>query len=119
MKKIKKSGEGYIMIFTLLVVGAAMMIVTYVGHRGSFYLPFSYMISAREKAKMLTLGGVQVAIAQLSQVDKPEKKDEGKQAASPESDFLLRILPTLNRWQEFDLKENVDGVDGQIKICLM
>jgi hypothetical protein len=111
---------GYIMIFTLLVVGAAMMIVTYVGHRGSFYLPFSYMIIAREKAKMLALGGVQVAIAQLSQVDKSKEKkeDEGKQSAL-ESDFLLRILPTLNRWQEFDLKENIDGIDGQIKLCLM
>src|SRR5579872_480092 len=111
---------GYIMIFTLLIVGAAMMIVTYVGHRGSFYLPFSYMITAREKAKMLALGGVQVAIAQLALVDKSKEKkeDEGKQSA-PESDFLLRILPILNRWQDFDLKENVDGIDGQIKVCLM
>ena len=32
---------------------------------------------------------------------------------------MSRILPTLNRWQEFDLKEKVDGVDGQIKVCLM
>jgi len=111
------------MIFTLLIVGAAMMIVTYVGHRGSFYLPFSYMITAREKAKMLALGGVQVAIAQLALVEKPKEKQkeqtENKQSASDESEFLQRILPTLNRWQDFDLKENVDGVDGQIKVCLM
>jgi hypothetical protein len=112
------------MIFTLLVVGAAMMIVTYVGHRGSFYLPFSYMLVAREKAEMLAFGGVQVAIAQLSQVSK--KQEQLKEAPVTESkdgdqekDLLLRILPTLNRWQEFELKENIDGVDGQIKICLM
>jgi len=132
---IKKNRDGYIMIFTLMVVGAAMMIVTYVGHRGSFYLPFSHMILAREKAKMLTLGGVQVAIAQLSQSAKKEEqqeqakeatKQQGEQAApaskesnQEEKDFLLRILPTLNRWQEFVLKEDIDGVDGQIKICLM
>ncbi len=128
--------SGYIMIFTLLIVGAVMMIVTYVGHRGSFYLPFSHMLFAREKAEMLAFGGIQVAIAQLSQVDKEnqsssakatENKTEDKSAdtskketgAASEQSFLLRILPTLNRWQEFDLKENVDGVDGQIKICLM
>lgn len=135
MKHIKKRCDGYIMIFTLLIVGAAMMVVTYVGHRGSFYLPFSTMILDREKAKMLVLGGVQVAIAQLSQSDKKEKEQQeepaketpaGKDAApagegkqSEERDFLLRILPTLNRWQQFDLLEEIDGVDGQIKICLM
>src|SRR5262245_558509 len=106
--KNKINCEGYIMVFTLLVVGAAMMIVTYVGHRGSFYLPFSYMISAREKAKMLALGGVQVAIAQLAFVDKPKesKKENSNQQNSPsepskgseEEDLLQRILPTLNRW---------------------
>ena len=77
MKQIKKNCDGYIMIFTLLVVGAAMMIVTYVGHRGSFYLPFSHMTIAREKAKMLALGGVQVAIAQLCQIAKKEDFNSG------------------------------------------
>jgi hypothetical protein len=150
MKYIKKNCDGYIMIFTLLIVGAVMMVVTYVGHRGSFYLPFSTMIFERERAKSLALGGVQVAIAQLSFVekkensssakasdsvktssDKSEGKSEDKQPGSKEDtsagagkqseeqDFLLRILPTLNRWQQFDLVEAIDGIDGQIKICLM
>jgi len=124
-----RARPGYIMIFTLLVIGAAMMVVTYVGHRGSYYLPFSHMIFEREKAKMLAMGGVQVAIAQLAQ--SPQKKSssakasagtsENKQAKedSPEKDLLSRILPTLNRWQEFKLVEAVDGVDGTISICLM
>jgi hypothetical protein len=124
---IASATAGYIMIFTLLVVGAAMVIVTYVGHRGSFYLPFSHMILAREKAKMLTLGGVHIAIAQLSQADKSSsakasadrQAQAGAQGSTAEQEFLSRILPTLNRWQQFDLKEEIDGVDGQIKICLM
>jgi len=113
--------NGYIMIFTLLVVGAAMVIVTYVGHRGSFYLPFSHVILAREKAKMLAMGGVQVAIAQLSFpfVKASQDKPASGQSGSAEQDLLLRILPTLNRWQQFDLHQEVDGVDGKIKICLM
>ncbi|HLW72936.1 MAG TPA: hypothetical protein VKR54_02715 [Candidatus Babeliales bacterium] len=124
MKQIKKNCDGYIMIFTLMIVGAAMMVVTYVGHRGSFYLPFSHMIFAREQAKMLALGGVQVAIAQLSQGAKKEAAapaggEQKKESSNEERDFLQRILPTLNRWQEFNLVENIDGVDGQIKICLM
>ncbi|HSC25538.1 MAG TPA: hypothetical protein VLB80_04985 [Candidatus Babeliales bacterium] len=137
--------NGYIMIFTLLIVGAAMIVVTYVGNRGSFYLPFSHMTLAREKAKMLATSGVQVAMAQLcqpskkqeqsAQESKTEKKDvqtgeskngatstaitEGTSSNQEDRDFLLRILPTLNRWQQFDLKEEIDGVDGQIKICIM
>lgn len=127
------------MIFTLLAVGAAMVVATYIGHRGSYYLPFSKMILEREKAKMLALSGVQVAIAQLAQV--PEKKNQSSSASSspeasvsakatsdkttdtqknnPERDFLLRILPTLNRWQDFELKEDIDGLNGKISICLM
>ena len=125
--------SGYIMIFTLLAISAAMVIVTYIGHRASYYLPFSYMIHDREKAKMLSLSGVQVAIAQLAQPDekKEQKKEqqqpqgEQKEAAGaaqksiPEKEFLSRILTTLNRWQDFVLTENSDGIDGTIKICLM
>jgi hypothetical protein len=133
MKKIRNY-PGYIMIFTLLAVGAAMVVVTYIGHRSSYYLPYSKMVLEREKAKILALSGVQVAIAQLAQA--PEKKDQQKSAnassdaatdkhkaaakkSSPEKEFLIRILPTLNRWQDFELKEEIDGVDGKISICLM
>lgn len=122
------------MIFTLLAVGAAMVIVTYIGHRSSYYLPFSKMVLEREKAKTVALSGVQVAIAQLAQA--PEKKDQQKSAntssdaatdkdkaaakkSSPEKEFLTRILPTLNRWQDFELKEEIDGIDGKLSICLM
>lgn len=128
---------GYIMVFTLLAVGAAMVVVTYVGHRSSYYFPFSKMIFEREKAKTLTLSGVQVAIAQLAQA--PDKKNEASSSkssasspddasvdkaqagkkSSPEKEFLKRILPTLNRWQHFDLTEINDGIDGKISICLM
>lgn len=134
--KKNNTSAGYIMIFTLLVVAAATVMVTYVGHRGSFYLPFSRMILAREKAKQLALGGVQVAIAQLA---KSVKKEEGKRQepqqevkqeagsapvekkeSNPEErDLLRRILPVLNRWQVFNLAENVDGVDGDMFVCIM
>lgn len=133
-----KKLPGYIMIFTLLAIGAAMVIATYMGHRASYYLPFSQIIFEREKAKTLALSGVEIAIAQLAFV--PDKKetqkeqsttpaspDKSKDAQSssatakdnPEKEFLTRILTTLNRWQDFDLKENSDGIDAKISICLM
>jgi hypothetical protein len=128
--KYNRHSPGYIMIFTLLAVGAAMVVATYIGHRGSYYLPFSKMIFEREKAKTLALSGVQVAIAQLAsssakatadkQADKQQQGNPAnKEKSNPDKEFLQRILPTLNRWQHFDLKEEVDGVDGKISICLM
>ena len=127
MKQIKMYvRDGYIMIFTLLVVAAAMVVVTYVGHRGSFYMPFSYMITAREKAKELALGGVHVGIAQISKTVQKEENKENKQdgkeqqeSDTQDKDFLKRILPALNRWQLFDLVEEIDGVDAQLRVCIM
>jgi hypothetical protein len=116
------------MIFTLLVVAAAMTVVTYVVHRSTLYVPFAHMISAREKAKMVALGGIEVAIAQLCKVSEKEKQQEKKEgekaaaqaeSAKEEKDLLRTILPSLNRWQVFELKEDVDGIDGQLNVCMM
>ena len=131
------TNSGYIMVLALLIISMAMVIASYIGRRGSYYLPFSYMIADREKAKMVALGGVQVAIAQLSQVPKKDQKKETSEkeskqnsssdvsagalakADTQEKDLLTRILPTINRWQHFDLKEDIDGIDGKISLCLM
>src|SRR5438045_4505068 len=122
------SHPGYIMVFTLLAVGAAMVVVTYIGHRSSYYLPFSKMVLEREKAKTLALSGVQIAIAQLAQSDSANasgsakatsdttsdkapnqsverNQEQNAKKTSHEKEFLKRILPTLNRGQDFDLKE--------------
>ena len=129
--KIKKNSPGYIMIFTLLAIGAAMVVVTYIGHRASYYLPFSAMIHEREKAKTLALSGVQIAIAQLAQSDEKndkqkaqqvqtdQKEGEAQKKSSPEKQFISRILPALNRWQDFQLTEYNDGIDALLQICVM
>ncbi len=118
-----QKSPGYIMIFTLLVIAASMVIVTYVSHRGQLHTPFVHMVVAREKAKMLALSGVQVAIAQLAKTpeqDTKKEKKEGAAQAPDEDKFLLqRLLPIINRWQTFHLDEKYDGIDGQISLCLM
>ena len=133
MKQYKPC-NGYIMIFTLLVIAALMVIVTYVGYRGALYAPFSTMIVAREKAKLVTLGGIQVAIAQLAYVPpkkeqkaaaqqgEAEQKAEGKESSGADQeikDLLTRLLPTLNRWQHFELSQATDGIDAVLDVCVM
>lgn len=99
-------------------------------------------MSDRERAEMLVLGGVNIACAQLTVVkDDPKKEDhpsrrfapqdekqrqgeepgkkDGKEENNPlEKKLLRRVLPHLNRWQTFDLKEAIDGIEGQVKICI-
>jgi hypothetical protein len=129
-KQLRSTRGGYIMIFTLLVIAISMVIVAYIGQRGSIHGPFMRTAIDREKAKILALSGVQVAIAQLSQkTDQKEKKAEpqqkeeaGKSSATQSNDaknLLQTLLLVINRWQDFDLVESVDGVDGRISLCLM
>lgn len=125
-----KTTPGYILIFTLLITAAGMAIATYIATRGSMYLSFARMAINREKAKTLTIGGIEVACAQLSKPFKKEEskekkqinKEETKEAAPQDSEglqLLKTILPTLNRWNSYELTQEIDGIDAQLKICIM
>ena len=73
------------------------------------------------QARTLALGGVQLAISQLDMNNKSDKKDEHKKEDPKESklkNFLTRILPNINRWQSFELKDELDGIEGQIDFCI-
>jgi hypothetical protein len=132
--------DGYILILSLMIISLAITLVTYIFYIGSVQMPFSYTMIHREKAKQLALSGIQIAIAKLSQ--EIEIKDEGKKPGQPASPaqpapaggenkkaeawpqeqaaqkLIKEIVPTLNRWQTFALKEEYDGIDGTIKICM-
>jgi hypothetical protein len=81
----------------------------------------------REHAEMLALGGINLAMAQLSMQVKTPKKEIKKKLSKAElkkkrkkemSQMLNRTLPNLNRWQEYKLVKDVDGMDGIVKICV-
>ncbi len=89
---------------------------------------FMKTIRAREQAQMLALGGVQLAMAQLLYPNALDTKKKNE-ASSKEDDkkkdpdeslarYLGRVLPHINRWQEFKLTDKIDGIDGLIKICI-
>ena len=128
--------SGFVLVLTLMVLSLAVVIVTYLFNRGNTNIVYMHAMVEREKARMLALSGVQVAIAQLAQEIKVEQK---KQAGTPATQtapgqntqqaggdsnivaqkLLERIVPTINRWQKFSLKESTDSIDGQIDICIV
>lgn len=139
--KNSSTGHGYIMIVTLIVVCLAVALVTVVANRGTAYLPFLQTLTDRQKAQELSLSGLQLAMSQLAYADvvskeETEKSDEKKaQNGGQEPDkeaktgdgagsaqakkMLTTLLPVLGRWQTFKFDMVKDGVDGQVKFCIM
>lgn len=122
--------QGYILIFTLLIIAAVMIITTYITVRSRIYIPFVRMAINREKAKILALSGLEIARAQLSKsfIKEETKKDtvsrtqsatEKKPEITEHVQLLKTILPSINRWNTYTLTHEIDGINAIIKVCIM
>lgn len=129
--KIRSHTSGYILLLTLMIISLCVVLVTYIFNKGAVEVPFSYAMIKREKAKQLALSGIQIAMSQLgkpieiAQEKTPPAAQPGQPPAAQISgqdkalkQYIERIVPTLNRWQTFNLHEDTDGVEGQIKIAI-
>ncbi len=125
--------KGFIIPLVLMLISVAIVLITAIYQRGSIFVPFITTMHRRQEAKMLAMSGVQIAMSQIAQVEMQDEKKKGEvekkeggaksqTAADPRSaeatSFLSEILPILNQWQEFKLKKDVDGIEGEIKIVL-
>lgn len=131
---MKTEKSGYILVLTMMMMGALSAIVVFMFNRGMSVIPFISTIISREKSKMVALGGIQIAQAILSdftettshKMDFNSAQDEfanknnatKEQSVSIEQQFLQRVMPIINRFQTFVLKENIDGVDGTVEILI-
>lgn len=120
----QNAAHGYILILTLMITALSMTMVTYMFIKGQLHMSFMRTMIDREKARALAASGIQIAMSQLTQFEELEPKKEEAQKEKPNSDrlakeLLERVLPALNRWQQFVLKEKVDGIDGEVHICIM
>jgi len=125
-----KKNKSFVLIFTLTILSLSTIItyqlikLVYVGTH------FDQTMVDRENAEMLALGGINLAMSQLV-IKKPDsastsaKATEDKKAMTGKEEekkefenFLKRVLPNINRWQEFELQEDVDGIEGTVKICI-
>lgn len=125
---------GFIMVLTLLVIALATMMTSVMFDRSGSYVPYMKAVIDRQKAAMLALGGLAIVQEQLSRSVVVEQKEEQQSAqqeqkqtpkdqkvtAEQKMQHLFKIImPTLNRWQHFELTEEHDGVDGTLSVCLM
>lgn len=67
------------------------------------------------EAKILAINGLTLACAQLDPQKAPGKKQSAEEFKKQK---LTKLLLTLNRWQTFKLTNELDGVEGTLKICI-
>jgi len=125
---MRSQRPGSIVIICLLVLSVIVVFTEQLMRNVLIGSLFTKTMVDREHAEILALGGIQVAIATLSISEKEEKKDElanqnpeqkaGSDQAKKSRRLLGRLLPHLNRWRTFVLKEPIDGIDGEIKVCI-
>ena len=124
-----RKSKSYVLIFALVILSLVVILTqqliktVYVGSH------FDRTMIDREHAEMLAIGGINLAIAQLT-LEKPRDKKEVrlKRKELPEEKtkrnkkelaiFLRRTLPYINRWKIYKLTEKIDGVDGELKLCI-
>lgn len=130
--------SGFILPLTISIIGLAIALVTYMVNNGLAFTPAAKVMIEREQARMLARGGIEIAMSQLSTPDKkeeqgakkapetPPKEGAGQAAPAPEKKeskqeetLFSYIMPRMNVWQVFPLKRAVEGMQGEIGICLM
>lgn len=123
MKKCSTTTSGYILVLTLIILSIMVIMVTQLFNKGRVHLYFAKTMIEREQAKQLALGGIQLAMNQLAVIPKEEKQEMAADAKKEKPDlnllFLKKNLGILNLWQEYKLDEELDGIDGTVKLCIM
>lgn len=132
---IRISTPGYIMVFSLMLIALATAIGFQLFDKSSIHTVFMKTAIEREKAQILALGGIQLALGQIEDKDmmtstttapakqpstdkkeQPPKKDSSTDEQSKK--LLEKILPVINRWQTITLQEKSDGIDAELSLCV-
>ncbi|MCK4650975.1 hypothetical protein KAT08_02245 [Candidatus Babeliales bacterium] len=117
-----KNKNSSILLYTLLILSIITLLTQQLIRNAWVGIFFNSNTIAKEQARVLAISGVNLAISQLTLIQpSKEKTKEVKQKEVEKKalkDFLFCVLPNINRWQIFNLKEKYDGIDGQIKFCI-
>lgn len=124
-----RRSSGVIVVAALIMVAGIAMVTEQLIRTVLIGSRFAMTMVEREKAKVLALSGVQIAIAQLIEAEKKvseeEKNREQDAQKKPElqssvnKKLLKFLLSHLNRWKTYSFTEKQDGIEGALKICLV
>jgi hypothetical protein len=117
--------SGFILVFALILTSLAVFLITFIASRSMLFLPYTQFMIQQQKATVLALGGIQLGLSQIAQEKKEDQTQPATQsnqspapAKNDSNDILMTVLPIINRWQIIKLTEKVEGIDGEIKLCI-
>ncbi len=135
MKISKKSG--YIIPLTLLIVSLAVVLITAIVRESFSYQRQVRLAHDRARARLLVLSSLELMLSQVSFVVPKEKGAEGEkkgeqrekapdkgakdvpeakkdEVSEPLQQWMLKLLPLLNRWHTVELAPGGDPIEGTI-----
>ncbi len=116
---------GYIIVLALLIIAAAVALVTAVVQETFTFNRVARVTVDKTHARMLALSSLELALSQISHLVPQEKEEKEKNESAeqktkeelePLQEWLLKVLPLLNKWQKFDLSS--DGFDGSVALYI-
>lgn len=125
--------SGYVLLATLMLIALGIGLISTVAQRAISYQRIMRVTLEREKARMLALGGIQIALAQVSfinddgqeqkkQQDQSRNTDQDKSEEqnklNPDQRWLLQLLPVINKWQQFAFTQEKDKLEGTLSVYI-
>ncbi len=107
--------QGYVLVLTVMMLSIGILMISQFVQQGMVHVHFDRIIIDREQARSMALNGIQLAMSQLSVLDTTTTTTDNNKSTQ---DFLEKVFPALNRWQEITFNGAKDGVDGTIKFCI-
>lgn len=108
---------GYVLITTLFLLTGLSMIVVSLLQNVWTAQRFSRFAEDRIQAYALAHSGFEIAKSQIARPSQPQQDangQNGQNKGQQSTPYFVHILPYINRWQEFQLTQEHDGVDGTI-----
>lgn len=117
---IKKKTSAFIVPLALSAVALVAVVITTITSATAMYRAYMRTAVMREQAHQLALSGIHIAMSQLAypSVAGAESKNDKQQKQDPALALLQQIVPTINRVQTFKLQDKIDGITGEIDVCI-
>lgn len=124
---MNRNHSGSILLYVLMMLSIILLLMQQMIHGVFVGSNFTRTMVDRERAEVLALSGINIAIAQLTYDEKEDEKKkeeiagagkQGKGVLKGTKGFISRVIPYLNRWQDFTLTQKNDGVDGLVRTCI-
>jgi hypothetical protein len=128
-----KQTSGFVLVLTTIIIAASVLLVSLVVNRVNAYRHASSLWPTIEKARLLALSGVAIAMSQITELDLKEqaqkedqetKQMDQKSQSSDKSDKdkqeqqAIATLLALNSWQSFTFTQAAEGIDGECTLYI-